>query len=185
MMMDWSPEFTFWIAQAFGLIGLCLGIISLQMKAPRHIIMADTSLAGAWVVNYALMGGVNGAIMCCVAIIRGLLVLITPKHLIVYAYLAIISAIWGFGSMHITHWVDILPCLGMSVFTTAFFWVKDRAVMVRIMMAGSLLWLGYAISVGTLFPILSILMNMTSNVIGMARYEGWFRSKTPTLQAAE
>lgn len=183
-MHDTLINLTF-LAQLLGGLGLLINIVSLQLKNARHIVLCDIPGALIWAAHLALLGGMTGAFMCCIAALRSSLACITPQHFQCYAMAFILCAIWLMGLTQAESLLDLLPCVGGSLLTLTFFLARSRRIIARGILIMTLLWLAYAFLTSSTPLMISCVINITSCVIGMARYEGWFKSVQPTIQAAE
>ena len=142
------------IAQAFGIIGMLMSILSYQQKGKARILTFQLLGSVLFVVNFFLLGAFSGAILNFVAIVRALIFIYEDKvhadhpawtigltAVYVLSYVSVFT-IFGKEPTAINLLVEILPVIAMTVTTIAFRHKEDK-ILRRVAFISSPLWLTY------------------------------------------
>ena len=170
------------IAQAFGIIGMLMSILSYQQKGKARILTFQLLGSVLFVVNFFLLGAFSGAILNFVAIVRALIFIYEDKvhadhpawtigltAVYVLSYISVFT-IFGKEPTVINLFVEILPVLAMTVTTVAFRYKEDK-ILRRVAFISSPLWLTYNFIFFSLGGIIGETLNLSSAIIGTLRLD--------------
>lgn len=174
----------FLLAQAVGAVAMAGAIFQMQIKNSRHIMLAAIPISSLWILQYILLAAPAGVVSNLVNVFRGAAVLTKGK--------TIVQCYWGLNLMVVViayficdSLIDTLPFISALIGNLTLLKADDRKFLCRTNLVGCMLWHIYNISVGSWMGLTCGIIVMCSTLIGMARYEGWFKPTQPVMQAAE
>lgn len=172
----------FIIGQILGFFCLLICVLRLQAKSPRIILLCEIPNSILCTLSCLFLGGITGAVTNAAGLPRclGLIFLKRKYHLPLV--IGLILLVWAIAFPSIKTPIDVFPSICCVLGGLAFYMHEKRSVMVRFMLMNSILWLVYNCYIENWFLMLASILAITSNLIGMARHEGWFR--TPILSEA-
>ena len=175
------------IAQAIGIVGMIITLISYQQKKQMNLIICQMLGGGMFIFNFLLLGIVDG-----VFYIGTVLNVLGVFRCIVFAnkklfrsdnpiWLAVFTALYfGAYAMSFTVFgnevnvrnltVELLPVLAMVAGTFAVY-MKEARNARQLSLISSPLWLSYDAFAGSLGGIIGESLNLCSIVIGMLRHD--------------
>ena len=170
------------IAQAFGIVGMTMNILSFQMKKQKNIIFMQLIGSTMFCLNYFLLGAASGALLNIIGILRAVVYwkrefFKADKIIWVYAlsvgYVAayfLSFVLFGTERTLENYVVELLPVVGMMLTTVSFYF--GRADVIRyIVLINNPLWLTYNIINLAIGGIICESVAMCSAIIGIFRYD--------------
>lgn len=174
----------FLLAQAVGAIAMTCAILQMQLKSSRHIMLCHIPISSLWILQYFLLGAPAGIVSNTLNVFRGLSVL-TKGKVIWVCYWCLNIAVLTVGYFIVESWLDLLPLTTSLLGNLTLLRADDRRFLCRNNLIGCMLWHIYNISVGSWMGLLCGMLVMCSTLIGMARYEGWFKPNSNAFEPAE
>ena len=161
------------IAQALGILALCVTIICYQLNSQKKILLCQMIAATLFTVNLALLGGMSGALLNIHGICRALTFYQRGKYkwadspLWVWFYIAaaVVCVAVTYKSP-----LDLLPLIG-QIFTTISFFMKDAAKIRLFTLPSPPCWFIYHLSTGNIGGTLNEIFVISSIIIGMIRLD--------------
>ena len=170
------------IAQAFGIIGMLMSILSYQQKGKARILTFQLLGSVLFVVNFFLLGAFSGAILNFVAIVRALIFIYEDKvradhpawtigltATYVLSYVSVFT-VFGKEPTAINLIVEVLPVIAMTVTTIAFRHKEDK-ILRRVAFISSPLWLTYNVVCFSVGAIICETISIFSIIIGILRFD--------------
>ena len=170
------------IAQAAGICGMLATVLSFQQKGKARILTFQLFGAVLFVINFALLGAISGAILNFVAIIRALIFIFEDKihgdhpawtigltAVYVLSYVSVFT-VFGKEPTALNLIVEVLPVIAMTIATIAFRYKEDK-VLRRVTFISSPLWLTYNTVFFSLGGIIGETLNLCSALIGTLRLD--------------
>ena len=175
----------FLIAQIIGGIAMTAGVLSMQLRCGRMMMVASIPICFLWAIQYLMLAAPAGVLSNCINIMRGSVPLLKDKHLPVCTTALHVIVIYV--GLHVfDSWIDALPLLAGLIANYTLTKTSNRSFVARSIMAQCALWLVYNVLVSSWMGLAAGLMTITSCTIGMARHEGWFKPAAPIIaEAAE
>ena len=156
----------------------------MQLRNPRHIFLSAGPICSLWGLQYILLGAWGGVMANMVNVIRaGSLLAPYRFHLVIYWLLNL--AVIGFVAMVWSGWVDLLVMTAGLLANLSLLKADNRLYLGCYILAIQSCWLLYNFAVESWVGLATSALVILSNLIGMARYEGWLKPKAAALQAAE
>ena len=174
----------FFAAQLVGFVAAGFSIAQMQFRCPRRIFLSGVPICGLWAFQYVLLGAFGGLAANLVNIMRCLSILIPARHRI-SIYWALNGAVLSLSWWTWSGWIDSMVVIAGLVGNLSILRAENRFLVAISIMIGCLCWIIYNYTVGSWMGLTTAILVIVSNLIGMARYEGWLKPKTPALQAAE
>ena len=175
--MDWGSAFLW--AQVVGVIAICLGILSMQLKNSRHIILLEAPAGILWGIQYIMLGASAGAFVNFMVATRAIGLAYAKQSYLIPIISVYLIAVWGIGIYNFKNWFDILPLLATTGGAFVLFHRDNRPLIARGLILTSCLWLIYGVTVGSWTGIGCAVFYITSCVIGMYRHENWNLHSSP------
>ncbi len=166
-------ENSFLIAQIIGLIALIGNMAAVQIKNSRNLVLAISVCDIFWALQFLILGANAGAFLCLASFFRNSLVAFSNANSIKYIitiFLVIISILSVYSYQGL---FSLIPFLATSLYTISLLKIDCRGFVCRSTLICSLLWIAYAIIVGSYPIIICYSFCIFSNIIGMARHEKW------------
>jgi hypothetical protein len=163
----------FIIAQFFGILVLVTNVLSMQMKNKKQIIFMFI-LANLFAsINFLLLQGYSGAIICFFSIIQTFINKVfekqnkkVPKVVIgIYAVISIILGIITFNSF-----IDIVPIICSILYSLTIIQDKEKNIR-KISLVNIILWVIYDVICKAYTAAISDLLMTVSTVVGMYRFD--------------
>jgi hypothetical protein len=173
-------------AQVIGFIAVTMNVLIWQIKKPERIIAAYIPTNLLWTIQYLMIGGLIGALISFLSVIRDISFLsFAKKHHNHMIYLTLTCTVI-IGIYQYEYFIDLLPILGIIAFNVGLFKKDNRGFFARCSLINSFAWLIYCVYLLSIPGVLSSVFSMTSVIIGMARYEEWsigkcYRSFPPSI----
>ena len=176
--MEWKDI----IAQAIGIVAMCMIVFSFQMKTVKGVATCQFFGNLLFMVNYFMLGAIVGSVLNLLAMIRAYVFMNKEKlhsdrwyWLLGFSITYVITYILSFTvfGTEPTAWnfiLELLPIIGM-VITTYSFQQKDAKMVRLLTLVNSPLWLTYNIVSFTIGGIISECMGIASIIIGMIRLD--------------
>lgn len=169
-------------AQALGIAGMLLNVISFQQKTVKRVVTFQFFSSLLFMVNYFMLGAIVGAFLNVLALFRAYVFMNKEKlhadrwyWLLGFSILYVGTYVLSFTvfGTEPTVWnliLEVLPIIGMIVTTYSF--QQKEAKSVRILtIVNSPLWMTYNIANFTIGGIISECLSLTSIIIGMIRLD--------------
>ena len=178
MEMNWYEI----IVQLIGFIGIIAGVAALQCNKHSHALLFKMTEEAIFGFQYLLLGGITGAVLNGVGIIRNLIFTYLGKKddqkALKYAriILAILFAVLGLLS-----WKGAISILIIfaKVLSTCAYGTTNMKKMRIMLSITSICWICYNAYIGSVAGVLSDCGNLASCVVGMIRYD--YRKKEENL----
>lgn len=161
---------TYYIAQAFGIIGMVLSIASFQLRENKKFFVAQAASGASFAINFLLLGSTTAAVLNFINIFRGWVFGFAPKSLrtplaVVVGGAYILSTVLTYDG-----WLSLLV-LAAQLVGTAVMWT-DSGTVIRVAQLAfvSPAWLTHNIICGSLGAILCEIFAITSTVISLVRF---------------
>lgn len=174
----------FFAAQVVGLITAALSIAQMRIACPRRIFLSGAPICALWAVQYLMLGAMGGVVANIINIMRCLSVLI-PSHHRVTIFWALNGAVLAFAATSWSGWIDSMIVIVGLVGNLAVLRAENRFLVALSILIGCCAWVIYNIVVESWMGLATAILVIISNLIGMARYGGWFTPKAHTMQVAE
>ncbi len=165
-------------AQVVGLCGLCINIITWQLKSPRHILMMNIPSYALWSAQYFMLGAPLGAIFNLCSALRDGGLIFVQERFVPYVIVGSVLLSWSIGLYFFAFWYDAIPMVGGTIMSLAFLQRNNRPLIARVQIICSLLWLLYDALVGSYIGFSCTLFIMVSAMVGIYRHEHWDRRST-------
>jgi len=173
-------------AQVIGFVGLCVNIVSWQLKNSRHILMCHIPGRTLMAIQYIMLGAPLGAVMDTLSVFRDSGLVFMKEKYILYIISTFLCAAWGIGLCFYQSWYDILPLIGVTIIGLSLSQKNNRALIARGQATSSLSFVVYNIIVGSYMGLACGLFVIASSLVGMYRHEKWvlgvcYKSFLPSL----
>ena len=163
-----------YVATAVGLLAVVTYVLSYQLKTRRGIVFFGALSRALYVVQYILLGALEGAVLDVLGIVASVLAgrKHTPfvkKHLrviVVVLNLAMVAS----GLLFYKNVFSLLPLLGVMLQTGAF-WLDDEKSIRRMSLSGSPFWLTYNLINRAYGSVVGDVLCIVSLVVAMLRYD--------------
>lgn len=171
-----------WIAQAIGIVAMCLNVFSFQQKTVKRVVSFQFFGSLLFTVNYFLLGAIVGSFLNLLAVFRAYVFMRKEKlhsekwqWLLGFSILYVITYVLSFTvfGTEPTLWnfiLELLPIIGMII-TTYSFQQKEAKIVRRLSMINSPFWLIYNIANFTVGGIICECLALGSIIIGMIRLD--------------
>lgn len=163
---------SYFIAQALGICGFIIAIISFQQNSQKKILYFQFVSSIMFGVQFFLLKAPVGALLNLIGMFRAFVFSHKDKAwarnriwLFLFCALCIGAGIYGW-----ENWFSILPIVGM-IFTTVAFWIEDPKLVRRISFPSSPCWLVYNAVSGSVGGALTEVFIMCSILVASWRYE--------------
>ena len=163
----------FIVAQFFGILVIIANVVSMQMKKKNQIIFMFILANLFSAINFILLQGYSGAIICTFAIIQTFINKFFEKKdkkvpkIIIGIYI-IISILLGL--ITFTGIIDILPIICSILYTLTIIQNKEKNIR-RISLINIILWIVYDIVCQAYTAAISDSLMTISTIIGMYRFD--------------
>lgn len=164
-------------AQVVGVIAICVGILSMQLKNSRYIILSEAPGGVLWGIQYIMLGASAGALVNFLVATRAIGLTYAKQFYLIPIISIYLIATWGIGIYNLENWFDILPLLATTIGCFVLFHRDNRPLIGRGLILTSCLWLSYSIIVGSWTGIGCAVFYITSCIIGIYRHEDWDTKK--------
>lgn len=183
-----------YVAQAFGICGMFMNVLSFQRKEQRQIIFMQLIGSAFFAVNYFLISAFAGALLNVIGMIRATAYWQRERFRaekihwvfglgITYVAVYILSfTVFGTERSTQNFIVELLPVIGMMITTVSFYLGRARAVRM-LGIINSPLWLTYNIVNFSIGGIITESIALVSIIIGIIRYD--LRKKENANEEAE
>ena len=158
-------------AQVVGLCGLCVNVITWQLKNPRHILMMNIPSYCLWSTQYMMLGAPLGAIFNLFSALRDCGLIFVQDRLVPYIIASAVFLSWIIGLYFFAAWYDAIPMIGGTVMSLAFLQRNNRPLIARTQTICCFLWLIYDALVGSYIGFACTLFIMGSTMVGIYRHE--------------
>ena len=169
-------------AQALGIAGMLLNVISFQQKTVKRVVTFQFFGSLLFTANYFLLGAIVGSLLNFLGVFRAYVFMNKEKFhsdklywLIGFTALYVSTYVLSFTVFDTepTAWnffVEFLPIIAMFV-TTVSFRMKEAKMVRRLGLINSPLWLFYNIVNFTIGGIICEVFGLVSIIIGMIRLD--------------
>ncbi|MGN1345366.1 MAG: YgjV family protein [Eubacteriales bacterium] len=161
------------LAQALGLLALCVTIICYQFNSQKKILIMQIIASTLFTLNLTLLGAFSGALLNIHGICRALTFYQRGRHkwadspfwIFFYIVTAGICVAVTYQSP-----LDLLPFVGQT-FTTLAFFMKNPARIRLLTLPSPPCWFVYHLSSGNLGGVLNEIFVLCSILVGMFRFD--------------
>lgn len=162
------------IAFLVGLAAVVLYLLGYLQKKRMHIIFLNASSRFLYIVQYALLGAFEGAVLDIAGIISSLLAplkkyVFVRKHTLLFVVVLDLLIV-AVGLSLYENIFSLFPIIGVILHTSAF-WIDDEKWIRRVSMLGSPFWLVYNFVSGAYGSCIGDVLSMVSIGISMVRYD--------------
>lgn len=176
----------YWIAQVVGVLAVAAFLLSYQGKKRNHIIALNATSRALYIVQYLMLGALEGATMDFLGIVSSVLARQKEKpfiknHLKVWIVLMNI-AIFAGGMLFYENIFSILLFIGVMLHTSAL-WITKESTIRKVSFLGSPLCLAYNLANGAFASGFGDVLTMVS--IGIAIWRLDIRRKEKPAEANE
>ena len=165
--------YNFYVAQAFGIIGLILSVLSMQMKTKRNIMIMLLLLNLASALNFLFLDSITGSLICFLAVFETFINYLydskdkrVPVYIIAfYIFVNLILGLISFKGL-----IDIIPIVCALLFI-ATVCTKSESKIRKLMFGNQLLWLGYDIKAKAYMFAITNILTLISIVVAFFRFD--------------
>ncbi len=163
----------FIVAQIFGVLIIISNVIAMQMKNKKQILFWYILANMFSVINYVLLKGDSGAIICFFAIIQTVINNIFEKRgkkiptNIVSLFIGISIIL---GAVTYKSQIDILPIVCSILYTLIIIQDKEKNIR-KLALANIIIWISYGIICKAYTASISDLITAVSTLIGIYRFD--------------
>jgi hypothetical protein len=163
----------FILAQFFGILVLIANILSMQMKNKKQIIFLFMLINVFASINYLLLKGYSGAIICFFSLIETLISKAFEKNgkkvpKAVLGIFIIISTILGMITFNI--FIDVIPIICSILYIISIIQEKETNIR-KVTLLSLILWIIYDILCQAYTTAISDSLMAISTIIGMYRFD--------------
>ena len=178
----------YYVGQAVGIIGLIIMVLSFQQKTQRNIVLYQLASSMLFTVHYFMLGAYVGSLLNFIGIFRAfvfanknkswaqkkfwlylfLTAFVTVGILTLDGYINIFE--WNASFSSISTYIAMLPIIGMS-FTTVAFWITYAPTVRKLSFPNSPCWLIYNFYNHSWAGVATEIIVMTSIIVAMIRYD--------------
>ena len=166
-------DYSFWLAQVFGLIGVVINIVSMQINNKRKILALYAVANFSFAINFFLLGAYTGAVLCFIqaiaTILNGILDIknIKTPRLAIVIYLLIVI---GIGIYTYSGIVDILAIAGGILYALIISSEKESRIR-KLTFLSMVVWTIYDFCVKSYVAGVNDLLMLISTTIGIYRFD--------------
>lgn len=170
------------IAQAIGIVGMVVIVLSWQGKSQKTVIGMQLCGNILFSVNYLMLGGIVGGLLNAIGAVRGLVYYFKDKlHSdrlpwfvgFVASYIAayvLNFTVFGKEPAAVNLLIELLPVIGMVALNIGFR-LKNASDVRRCGLVASPAWLVYNLTVPTWGGVIGEVLSLTSITVGMLRHD--------------
>ena len=160
----------FWI----GIAGVCLSFLSYQQKRRRNIITINIVSRFLFVLQYALVGAFEGAMLDLVGAIAAVIAQqksrpFVQRHLRL-VMVAVYVMIFGSVLPLYQNFLSFFPAIGVALHITAF-WLNDEKRIRQVSLLGCPFWFTYNLCSRAYGALVGDVTTISSLIIAMLRYD--------------
>ncbi|MBQ6498172.1 MAG: YgjV family protein [Bacilli bacterium] len=165
--------YNFVVAQIFGIIGIILSVLSMQMKTKKNIMIMLLLLNLASALNFFFLNSTSGFFVCMFAVLETFINYqfdSKNKNVPIYViiFYVVVNIVLGMISYHKV--LDIVPVICALLFC-ATVCTKKEANIRKIMFANQSTWLVYDLIVKAYMFGISNVLTLISIIIAFFRYD--------------
>lgn len=158
------------IAQAIGIVGMVLSILSFQLKENKKFFTAQALSGTCFAVNFLLLGSITGAWLNFINIFRGWVFGFSPKKArlplaAVTAVLYVVATVLTYGG-----WLSALVLIAQLVGTAVMCTDNGKIIRIAQLAFVSPAWLTHNIFSGSVGAVLCEIFAISSTVISLIRF---------------
>ena len=170
-------------ATVLGLLAVALFVLSYQIKSRKRLIAVNAASRILYVVQYLLLGAMEGALLDVVAFLVSLLChkrdqKWIQKH-VLFVIIASNLAIVGVGMISYQNLYSLLPILGVIFETLALWFRRERHIRV-FSLVGAPFWLAYNLYSAAYGSAIGNVITLVSISVAILRYDILKREKKTT-----
>lgn len=160
----------FWLAQAFGLVGLLFTVTGLQHDNPRFLLKCLIGASSMYAAQYFCLGATTGGIIALMAAIRAIVFAhyrdrrIPIMWLVIFLLAIVVSAIVTYDG-----WLSILPTLSALLYATAV-WNKNMQLIRYADVVSCLIYIVYNILVAAYVNLAATIIEMVASLVAIYRF---------------
>lgn len=164
---------SFIIAQIFGVIGIILSVLSMQMNTKKRIMIVLLFLNLSSALNFFFLKSMSGCYICLFAVLETFINYLfdnkqkrVPIYIIIfYVVVNILLGLISFNSL-----LDILPIICALLFCASVCAQKESTIR-KLMFSNQSIWLVYDIIVKAYMFSISNILTLISIIISFIRYD--------------
>lgn len=160
-------------AQVAGAIAMCFSLAAWQMKKQEHIMLCYAPGGFFWGVQYLLLGTYNGAMFSFVSMIKDLVLSRASASALKYVVGAFILFNVVLLFVFYKSLIDALPLMVCLFCNIPMLFQDNRYWIARCNIGAQLCWIVFNLSAGAYMGVICAVLIISSNLMGMARIEGW------------
>lgn|GEM_PF-488608 len=161
---------TYYIAQAVGIVGMALSILSFQCRENKRFFLTQAASGAMFAVNFLMLGSYTAAVLNFINIFRGWVFGFAPKKLRTPLAVSIGAAYILSTVLTYDGWLSLLVLAAQLVGTTVMWTDSGKIIRVAQLAFVSPSWLTHNIICGSLGAILCEVFAITSTVISLVRF---------------
>lgn len=153
-----------------GVIGLIFAVFSLQINNRKKLLYMQITSNLVFIIYYYLLGAYSGCLMAAVTLVRNLVFAINKQKITTGWFFVLLIGILGFTGLSYKTPVDLLPMMGIMVYTFSL-WANKMSLIRKGYISCSFLYLIYNILVGAYMAAISSMIEIFSALISIFRYD--------------
>jgi len=171
--------YNFVVAQIFGVIGIILSVLSMQMKTKKNIMLMLLGLNLASALNFLFLDSFSGSLVCFFAVFETLINYLFDSRkkkvpIAVIVFYVIVNIALGVSTF--TGWIDVLPII-CALLYCATVCVKQEPTIRKLMFGNQTIWLIYDLIVKAYFFGVSNVLTLISIIVSMVRFGDFKKQK--------
>ena len=166
---------TFLIAQAIGMIGVLLFVLSFQIKSSRKLFITQIMSNTMFAIQFLILGAYAGCVNLIICILRNFCMMNKEKWRFIeskWALLVMIGLFFANTVINWHAWYDIFSFAAAGSATVGVWTGNPRNIRTSNLFVASPCWIIYDICVGSLTGIANEVIAMVSIIISIIRF-GW------------
>lgn len=162
---------TYYIAQAVGIVGMALSILSFQCRENKRFFLMQAASGAMFAVNFLLLGSFTASVLNFINIFRGWVFGFAPARL--KTPLAVVTGAGYILSTVLTFdgWLSLLVLAAQLVGTAVMRTDNGKVIRTAQLAFVSPAWLTHNIICGSLGAILCEIFAITSTVVSLVRFK--------------
>lgn len=163
-----------YIAFVVGILAVILYFLGYLQKTRRRIIFLNATSRGLYILQYILLGALEGAVLDVAGIVSSLLaqkkdVPFIKKHQKLF-FVLVNLLIVAMGLLLYQNIFSLMPIIGVLLHTSAF-WIDDERRIRQVSLLGSPFWLIYNFVSGAYGSCIGDVLSIISIVVAMIKYD--------------
>ena len=163
--------------QSIGFLSMIFSLMVFQLNNHRRMIEVHSLASFLHFVHLYLLGGITGAIVSLIVVVRNLLFIKFKKNkkasFLPYIFIGLFL---GLGLINLADWVELLPVMG-AVLGTIGYWQNKPKIVRLIALFVAPLWFIYGFSQGSYSTMITEVILFGSDIVGIIRHDSSKKKK--------